>query len=151
MPIYEFKCDCGNVDDTFATFKDGPPAEFLCKECGSKMYQNWAAGAGFILKGKDWAGKDIKRSGDIGHMNETAEEILSQDKVKQSETDEVMAVRRQGKEAVADLQKRNPKKWKRYQENQKEGYKPSKGVDGNEFRQAIVENHNRNKKKKKED
>lgn len=149
MPIYEFKChECGHMDSTFATMKDGPPKEFICKECGSQMHQNWAAGAGFILKGNDWAGKDIKRSSDIGHMHESAEEILRDDKTKQSEVDEVMAVRRQGKEAVADLKKRNPKKWERYAKATEEGYQPSKKLDAKEVNKDIIEAHKRGKAKK---
>lgn len=147
MPIYEFKChECGHMDSTFAMMKDGPPKEFKCTECDSIMHQNWAAGGGFILKGGDWAGKDIKRSSDIGQMHESAEEILRQDKSKQSDVDEVMAIRRQGTDAVNELKRRNPEKWNRYSDATAEGYNPSKSVDVEQFNKDIVENSKRGKK-----
>jgi putative FmdB family regulatory protein len=151
MPIYEFKChECGHMDSVFAHISEGPPKEFICTECQAEMYQNWAAGGGFILKGNDWAGKDIKRSSDIGHMHESAEEILREDKDKQKEVDEVVDVRRQGTSAVNDLKKRNPKKWERYSKASEEGYKPSKGQNVDSFNRGIIE-QNKKALKKKED
>lgn len=134
MPLYEMNCECGHGEDVFASFSEGPPSGVECSECGEEMYQNFGASAGFILKGQGWAGKEISSRGDVGRLEEQADEILHQDKRKQEEVQEVTDIRRQGTAARKDLQKKNPEKWNRYVEATKEGYKakPPKSEGGAE-------------------
>lgn len=60
-PIYDYKCEA--CDDTFEHEQSmSSPKLKKCAKCGEpKLKRLISKGAGFILKGQNWPGRDIKR------------------------------------------------------------------------------------------
>jgi len=63
MPIYEYRCShCGAGFEKLEKMSSEASKE--CDDCGNDTaYRVISGGAGFILKGDGWVGKDIKEKG----------------------------------------------------------------------------------------
>lgn len=61
MPHYEYICNnCGHELEEFQKMSDDPLTK--CPECEKdELKRVISGGAGFILKGEGWAGKEIKK------------------------------------------------------------------------------------------
>jgi len=62
MPIHDYKCPkCGNefsqLHKTFSSVSEFIP---ICNNCGTIAERMETYGTSFVLKGKDWPGKEIK-------------------------------------------------------------------------------------------
>lgn len=70
MPTYDFRCEvCNREFDRFMPMSrcDDPQS---CAECGAPNAKRIVtAGMGFILKGDDWAGKNIRIAGQMRDKN----------------------------------------------------------------------------------
>jgi putative FmdB family regulatory protein len=54
MPLYEYKCDCGEVFATHQSITDDSLPQ--CPECGEKTVKRCiSTGTGFVLAGSGWA------------------------------------------------------------------------------------------------
>lgn len=61
MPTYEYKCTrCGRLYKLFLRLSE--LHKRACPECGHRNSPKISGGAGFILRGDGWPGKEIKRS-----------------------------------------------------------------------------------------
>lgn len=61
MPIYSYKCEsCGAKFEKLVSRFEGTGAS-TCS-CGFEAHRVFSVG-GFVLKGKDWPGRDIRRGG----------------------------------------------------------------------------------------
>ena len=52
MPIYTFRCKCGNEVDTICNSSDKDLR--MCQECGCGMKRDVSKGGSFKLKGGGW-------------------------------------------------------------------------------------------------
>lgn len=121
MPIYEFECPCGEIQEIYNNIQIGPPKEVLCKSCGKKMGQNYTTNV--IFKGS-WPGKDIAREREGKKYQgrwEEAEHIATNE---HKEAQEVLKERRKGRKSFTEFKKHNKKKVERYEKRLRKGYRP---------------------------
>jgi predicted nucleic acid-binding Zn ribbon protein len=126
---YEFECQkCGNIEEFNRSIKEGPPQLVhcpLCEEIDNEFVQmNHVFGTNFILKGDGWPGKDLKaHEHRMGKAKEETDSQLSEDSRNQRVVEEVMSVRRQGRQATDRFKQDNPQKFKDYQDAISKGYR----------------------------
>lgn len=119
---YEFECEkCVIIIEHYLPITEGP-GSIDCPKCGEKMRH--LLGCNFILKGDNWAGKDLKkRERAMDKSREENDAQLDEDNSNQRIVEEVTAVRRQGSNASRKLREENPQKMKDYKKAIKRGYR----------------------------
>lgn len=126
---YRFICECGHSKEYQRPLKKGPPKRVKCPKCGGKMWQDYGASVGFVLKGRDWPGKELseERSGDrvFGELEEKTREEEIQRGRAQKNANEVLKQRRRGRRHFSRWSKENKHKVKDYKENMRK-----KGIKG---------------------
>ncbi len=88
MPTYEFKCaDCEVIIEEEHSMKDAP-SETTCPDCGNTVGRFYGS-MNFVLKGGDWPGKIVKRSGGkVLGKGATLDEVMADRKKKGLDTRE---------------------------------------------------------------
>lgn len=63
MPLYDMKCnECGECSEVMCKYSELD--EQSCPECGSEL-ERVVSTTNFSLKGKDWPGRDIRRTNEF--------------------------------------------------------------------------------------
>jgi len=56
--LYEYQCSCGFLSEVEHSMAENPT--IVCPKCRNQMKKVISGGTGFVLKGPDWPGKEIK-------------------------------------------------------------------------------------------
>jgi len=122
MAEYEFICESCSQSITFVqSMIDKLPDIVRCPQCKRELHQNYYP-ANIIFKGS-WPGKDAKLDPAQVKIREADEKRFHEVEVAQKEADEVLAVRRKGRQAYNEFSQKHPQRIKRYNENMRKGIK----------------------------
>ncbi len=124
MPHCDFACEkCELITEITISIKKDPPSTIHCDECRGPAKRIYSAPE-IIFKGGGWPGVEAKcgekyREARIETERDEARE--DQRVIGEQECKEVMAIRRQGRNASKEFRRRQPKKWERYKNSLKKG------------------------------